>query len=222
MKHIFQGAASRNVFFKVLFLLTPACKMKKIIFQQRYPFIPNTVLWLWDSDTDFLGISMKSVIVNVQTSKQWHVPSRPGRTKLTQLFFPDWQQCKLANQPTNQLSPEERQILCIVWTHRQAAQRCVCWNMILDEKYNLVSSSSFIGLQVVREVWFAVHHWVMRLGISSETDTETFLRPNIFESDTETFFETKFVETNTDTLKKWKKSRYREVSRRDVTLCCSQ
>ena len=46
--------------------------------------------------------SMKSVLVNVQTSKQWHVPSRPGRTKLTQLFFPDWQQCKLANQTTNQ------------------------------------------------------------------------------------------------------------------------
>ena len=123
---------------------------------------------------------MKSVLVNVQTSKQWHVPSRPGRTKLTQLFFPDWQQCKLANQPTNQLSLEERQILCIVWTHRQAAQTCVCWKMIFDEKYNLVSSSSFIGLQVVREVWFAVHHWVMRLGISSETDTETFFGTKYF------------------------------------------
>ena len=34
------------------------------------------------------------------------------------------------------------------------------------------------------------------------------------------FFETKFVEANTDALKKkWKKSRYREISRRDVTLC---
>ena len=53
MKHIFQGAASRNVFFKVLFLLTPASKMKKIIFQQKYRNIPNTVLWLWDSNAVF-------------------------------------------------------------------------------------------------------------------------------------------------------------------------
>ena len=92
--------------------------------------------------------SMKSVLVNVQTSKQWHVPSRPGRTKLTQLFFPDWQQCKLANQPTNRPVESWRKTNLVHRLSTQASSSKVCWKMILDEKYNLVSSSSFIGHMV--------------------------------------------------------------------------
>ena len=49
-----------------------------------------------------------------------------------------------------------------------------------------------------------------------------FSRPNVFKTVTETFFETWFFETDTDTFKKWEKSQYWEVSRRDVTLWLQQ
>ena len=56
MKHIFQGAASRNVFFKVLFLLTPASKLKKKLFPTKISLYSQYCSLAVDSDTDFLGI----------------------------------------------------------------------------------------------------------------------------------------------------------------------
>ena len=56
--------------------------------------------------------------------------------------------------------------------------------------------------------------------IFSRPIRDFFSRPNIFETDSETFFSRpKFSRPRPILSKNWEKSRYREVSRRDVTLC---
>ena len=100
----------------------------KKLFPTKISLYSKYCLLAVDSDTDFLGI------LGLWRACLWMFKQANSGTCPAALVAPNWHNCSfqidsnanlLTNQPTDQLSLEETQILCIVWTHRQAAQRSV-------------------------------------------------------------------------------------------------
>ena len=120
------------------------------------------------------------------------------------------------------------------------------WRSWETKLYETITRSKVFEVQSFREQIFLGRYWDFFQTKIFETDTETFFETKVFETDTETFFrdqifsrpiprlffETKYFRDRYRDFfsrpkfsrprpilsKNWEKSRYREVSRRDVTL----